>query len=88
MPLAADKIVFDRFHIMQHATEAVDDVRKAEHRQLLQAGDDQLTGTKYAWLTNQENLSDSRREQLQSLPVHLLKTGRAPGVCLSLILSQ
>ena len=77
LPLAADKIVFDRFHIMQHATEAVDDVRKAEHRQLLQEGNAQLTGTKYVWLTNQENLSDSRREQLQSLPVHLLKTGRA-----------
>jgi transposase len=62
LPLAADKIVFDRFHIMQHATEAVDDVRKAEHRQLLQEGDEQLTGTKYVWLPNQENLSDSRRE--------------------------
>ena len=77
VPLAADKIVFDRFHIMQHATAAVDDVRKAEHRQLLKEGDEQLKGTKYVWLTNQENLSESRREQLQSLPVHLLKTGRA-----------
>ena len=32
VPLAHDKIVFDRFHIMQHMTEAVDDVRKQEHR--------------------------------------------------------
>jgi transposase len=77
VPLAADKIVFDRFHIMQHMTEAVDDVRKQEHRALLKAGDESLKGTKYLWLTNQDNLSDKRREELASLPVTILKTGRA-----------
>jgi transposase len=42
VPNAAAKIVFDRFHIMKHMTKAVDDVRKAEHRQLQAAGDDTL----------------------------------------------
>lgn len=77
VPLAGDKIVFDRFHIMQHMTEAVDDVRKAEHRALSREGDESLKGTKYLWLTSQENLSDKRREELDSLPVTILKTGRA-----------
>ena len=62
VPLARHKIVFDRFHIMQHMTEAVDDVRKAEHRALLKDGDESLKGTKYLWLTNQDNLSDKRLE--------------------------
>jgi hypothetical protein len=47
VPLAHDKIVFDRFHIMQHMTEAVDDVSKQEHRTLSQEGNDSLKGTKY-----------------------------------------
>ena len=77
VPLAADKIVFDRFHIMRHMTEAVDDVRKQEHRALLKEGDESLKGTKYLWLTSQENLSEKRREELASLPLTILKTGRA-----------
>jgi transposase len=77
VPLAHDKIVFDRFHIMQHMTEAVDDVRKQEHRALSKDGDESLKGTKYLWLTNQENLSEKRRDELASLPVRVLETGRA-----------
>jgi transposase len=32
VPLASSKIVFDRFHVMQHMTEAVDVVRRHENR--------------------------------------------------------
>ena len=32
LPLAKGKIVYDRFHIMQHMTRAVDHVRKAENK--------------------------------------------------------
>ncbi len=35
VPDAADKIVFDRFHIMQHVAEAVDNVRRQEHKALM-----------------------------------------------------
>lgn len=38
VPDAASKIVFDRFHVMQHMLGAVDAVRKAEHRRLLAEG--------------------------------------------------
>lgn len=34
VPDAAKKIVFDRFHVMRHMLEAVDQVRKSEHLQL------------------------------------------------------
>jgi transposase len=77
LPWASRKIVFDRFHIMKHMSEAVDDVRKEEHRALLQAGDKTLTGTKYLFLMGQENLSDKNRKQMDSLPLSILQTGRA-----------
>src|SRR6266550_2287253 len=49
VPRAADKIVFDRFHLMRHVLEAVDKVRKHEHRALLKEGDASLAKTKYLW---------------------------------------
>ncbi len=36
IPLAKEKIVHDRFHVMKLATEAVDKVRRQEHRELKQ----------------------------------------------------
>ena len=50
VPLAADKIVYDRFHIMNHMNDAVNKVRVQEHRVLTSQGDDALKGTKYWWL--------------------------------------
>ncbi len=43
-------IVYDRFHVSKHLNEAVDKVRREEHRKLLQQGDESLTRTKYLWL--------------------------------------
>lgn len=74
---AAGKIVFDRFHIMKHLTKAVDDVRKAEHRRLLQGGDDTLKRTKYLWLFSEENLPERYVEWFTRLKALNLKTGRA-----------
>jgi len=45
-------VVFDKFHIVQHLGSAVDAVQRAEHRQLLRAGDNRLTGSRYLWLGN------------------------------------
>lgn len=77
LPRAATKIVFDRFHIMKHMGEAVDRVRRREHRDKLRAGDESLKGTKYLFLTGSENLSEKKRRELDSLPITILKTGRA-----------
>lgn len=77
VPGADGKMVFDRFHIMRHAVEAVDKVRKQEHRALMEGGDDTLTKSKYLWLTNPENMTDKARERFAELKSCNLKTGRA-----------
>lgn len=77
VPLAKNKIVFDRFHIMRHMTEAVDAVRKAEHRRLQAAGDDTLKRTKYFWLFSAENLPENYAERFAQLKRMHLQTARA-----------
>lgn len=77
VPEAASKIVFDRFHIMKHMLEAVDDVRKAEHRRLQAAGEETLKRTKYLWLFSEENLPEEQRERFLALKRLHLQTARA-----------
>ena len=77
LPGAADKVVFDRFHIMKHVNQAVDDVRKQENKELRATGDDSLTGSKYAWIYGRENLPEKYRERFASLKAMNLRTGRA-----------
>lgn len=66
IPMAETKIVHDRFHIMKLATEAVDKVRRGEHRRLTAQGDVRLSGTRYHWLTSQENLNDRQKERFEA----------------------
>lgn len=77
VPGAERKMVFDRFHIMRHVVEAVDKVRKQEHKTLKSAGDDTLAKSKYLWLTNPANMSDEARSRFDQLKALELKTGRA-----------
>jgi transposase len=77
VPDAGRKIVFDRFHIMKHMNEAVDAVRKEEHRRLTEEGDDTLIRTKYLWLFAEENLPESFVERFARLKSMDLKTARA-----------
>ena len=80
LPLAQEKIVYDRFHIMQHMTGAVDKVRKIENRALSLAGDERLKKTKYLWLTTEKNLSEKQQPRLAALKRSDLKTARAWGI--------
>jgi len=75
VPSAA--IVHDRFHISQHMGKAVDQVRKTEHRELFRQGDRSLVGTKYNWLSNPENVSQSHWPRFKQLLGASLKTARA-----------
>jgi transposase len=75
VPQAA--IVHDRFHIAKHLGEAVDQVRRAEHKSLKKEGDDRLTGSRYLWLTNEEHLSEERAASFEALKEANLKTSRA-----------
>ncbi len=42
LPVADEKIVFDKFHILKHLGDAVDQVRRREHRELRAADDFRL----------------------------------------------
>ena len=56
---ADDKIVFDRFHVVGHMNEALDQVRRREHKLLRAEGDDRLVGSKHLWLYGGDNLASS-----------------------------
>jgi transposase len=77
VPSATEKIVFDKFHISKHMGEAVDKVRRREHRQLSESGESLLSGTKYLWLYNEENLPEEQRARFEWLRSADLKTARA-----------
>ncbi|HEV7764891.1 MAG TPA: ISL3 family transposase [Thermoanaerobaculia bacterium] len=77
LSFADDKIVFDKFHIMKHLGDAVDQVRRAEHRQLRAAGDERLAKTRYWWLTHPERLDGEARARIDSLRGGTLRTARA-----------
>jgi transposase len=74
---AAAKIVFDRFHVMGHISNAVDTVRKQEHRDRMASGDETLKGSKYLWLYSRENVPAQRREEFAALRRQALKVGGA-----------
>ncbi len=71
------EIVHDRFHISKHLNEAVDKVRRQEHKALQAQGDDTLTHTKRLWLFNPENMDEDQWMSFESLKDLELKTSRA-----------
>lgn len=79
IPLAEGKIVHDRFHVMQLANKAVDQIRRAEHRQLQAEDDNTLAKTKYIWLKGQENLTEKQEATLAEVFDLKLQTAKAWG---------
>jgi len=70
-------IVHDRYHISAEQNKAVDSVRRAEHKQLMEQGDETLKGTRYQWLSGLEKLSDAGYASFNTLVRINLKTSRA-----------
>lgn len=60
-PLPNAKSAFDRFHIAKHLGDAVNAVRKDEHRELLSKGDATLAKTKFVWLQKPNRMKRGRR---------------------------
>jgi transposase len=77
LPAAEDKIVFDKFHIAKHLSEAVDKVRRKENQILRAAGDDTLVGTRYEWLRHPARMEPQDRRAFAALRDSGLKTARA-----------
>lgn len=70
--------ILDRFHIVKHMNEAVNDVRVTEVRELKAKGQEAfLTNTRWCLLKRVENLTDKQAVRLQELVAINLKTVRA-----------
>jgi transposase len=77
LPQAEKKMVFDKFHVSKHLNEAVDKVRRGEHRQMQAEGDKRLKGTKYAWLKSRKKFDLSQWRKFCALRRENLKSARA-----------
>ena len=77
IPGAGEKIAFDKFHVAKYLGEAVDKVRRQEHKALLAQGWEDLKGTKHTWLRNPWNMSARQWRDFQALRQSTLKTARA-----------
>jgi transposase len=70
-------IVHDKFHVSKYLGEAVDKVRRQEHKELLAQGDETLKGTRQLWLYNPQNFSPEQRAEFAGLKDQQLKVARA-----------
>lgn len=77
IPGAADKMVFDKFHVMSLLNEAVDQVRRQEHKALTAQQNELLKGTKYWWLYNPTHVPEDVQSEFARLRQLNLKVSRA-----------
>lgn len=77
VPEAEQKIAFDKFHVAKQLGDAVDRVRRVEHRALKAQGKETLSRTRYWWLSNPESMDADRWRDFGALRRSTLKTARA-----------
>jgi len=70
-------IVHDRYHVSAYLNEAVDQVRRQEHKELLAHGDETLTGSRQLWLYNPMNFRPEQAADFERLKDLNLKVARA-----------
>ena len=70
-------LVFDKFHIIRHLLEAVNQVRKEEAARLKSSNPELLKGSKYLFLKNPWNLTPKQAQRLGMLEKLNLKINRA-----------
>lgn len=71
------ELVHDKFHVAKHLNEAVDTVRRQEHKELMAQGDETLKSTRQLWLFNPVNFSDEQAADFEQLKYSGLKVARA-----------
>lgn len=74
LPDADTKIAFDKFDVAKYLGDAVDKVRRAEHKALWVQGRDDLVHSKYQWLRNPSNMNRSQWHNFEGLLESALKT--------------
>ena len=77
IPGAVDKIADYKFHVAQHLSQAVDEVRRQENKVLLAEGDEQLEATSNLRLRHPDHLSEDTWQAFEPLRDSALKTARA-----------
>ena len=77
IPDADNKISFDHFHISKMFNEAIDKVRRSEHKALCSDGDNSMAGSRYNWLMRLGNVSRKRWPDFKALRAIAIKTARA-----------
>jgi len=60
-------ILFDKFHVIRHLGDALDQVRKSEYKRLTGKGRRFIKGQKYTLLSRRENLTQQGRQSLKLL---------------------
>lgn len=71
------QIVYDKFHVIAQAGEAVDRIRRGEAQSGPAAVRAALHKTRWLWLKNAENLTRKERRRLRRIDLEMLETGRA-----------
>jgi transposase len=60
-------IIFDRFHVMQNYSKAIDNQRRIEFRKADKMGKELITGTRYLLLRNADKLTEEQQQRLNKL---------------------
>jgi len=76
-PAPIPDIVHDKYHIIAHANEALNEVRKEEARELSKEHRDDLKGTRQALLFGAENLPERHEATITAMKASDLRTGKA-----------
>ena len=61
------RVTVDRFHVMQNFQERLTDARREIQRGLSKEEAKSLKGSRWLWLTNEENLTTEERQELEGL---------------------
>ena len=77
VPEAGAKIAYDKFHVIAYLTKAVNQVRRQEHKLLMEQGDESLKGTRFLWITGKENLRKEQEVNLEKVKTIAIKTSQA-----------
>src|SRR5206468_1146746 len=71
------QVVFDKFHVIKNASEAVDKVRRAEIRMGGQGVWEALRHSQWFWRKNPENLTDKEKDRMDKIKDKNLCTAKA-----------
>ena len=77
VPEAKRKIAFDKFHVAHNLGDAVDRVRRSEHKLLSAEGRKELKRSRFLWLYHPENLPDKYKSSFNKLRNSALLTAEA-----------